>query len=303
MPRLPECSTTHTRPRSSTHSSTKWLPEPSVPNCLAAFVAWSAASSVAGWCAASQRSALRADAVVALADAGRDRPLDAAEQRLERVGQLVLGDVELGGDHAAADVDADRGRDDRALGRDDRADGGADADVGVGHEGDVAPTIGSRAVFSAWRMVPGSMSLAQEMSLSLMVVGMSPPPSVVVGWMSCQRRTRTPIEPGNNRRSFRWTIWHWYRDGESNPGLRVENPASCPLGPSRHGLAGTTRTCDPRLRRAVLSSTELRRDGVDGRGRTCILRFRRPVPSPFGHVDKLLRRGARPGSRTQSRPG
>ena len=36
-------------------------------------------------------------------------------------------------------------------------------------------TIGSRAVFSAWRMVPGSMSLAQEMSLSLMVVGMVTP--------------------------------------------------------------------------------------------------------------------------------
>lgn len=111
-----------------------------------------------------------------------------------------------------------------------------------------------------------------------------------------------------------------YRDGESNPGLRVEGPASCPLDyrgmwrkrwtPTHKGLAtptlfrdrpliwpvpchegalggsrthdssvpgtrsdwlsykglisdmrlaGTTRTCDPRLRRAVLSSTELRR--------------------------------------------
>ena len=138
MPRLPECSTTHTRPRSSTHSSKKWLPEPSVPNCLATFVACSSASSVAGLCAASHRSALRADHVVALADTGRDRLLDAAEQRLERVGQLVLGDVELGGDHAAADVDADRRGDHRALGRDHRADRGADADVGVGHEGDVA---------------------------------------------------------------------------------------------------------------------------------------------------------------------
>ena len=33
-------------------------------------------------------------------------------------------------------------------------------------------TMGRRAVFSAWRMVPGSMSLAHEMSLGLMVTGM-----------------------------------------------------------------------------------------------------------------------------------
>ena len=68
-------------------------------------------------------------------------------------------------------------------------------------------TIGSRAVFSAWRMVPGSMSLAQEMSLSLTLVGMSPPPcccwcgvaggsrtrASILGHraMRCQRRTRT----------------------------------------------------------------------------------------------------------------
>ena len=59
-------------------------------------------------------------------------------------------------------------------------------------------------------------------------------------------------------------------------------------------LAGTTRTCDPRLRRAVLSSTELRRAGVDGRGRTCTLRLRRPVPSPFGHVDVAPPTGLEP---------
>ena len=76
--------------------------------------------------------------VVALAHAGGHGGLDAAEERLEVVGQLVLGDVELGGDHAAADVDADGRRDDGALGGDDRADGGADAHVGVGHEGHVA---------------------------------------------------------------------------------------------------------------------------------------------------------------------
>src|SRR5205823_2973659 len=52
--------------------------------------------------------------------------------------------------------------------------------------------MGRRAVFSAWRMVPGSMSLAQEMSLSLMVVRMSPPPSVVVDLVWCGRRDSNP---------------------------------------------------------------------------------------------------------------
>ena len=44
--------------------------------------------------------------------------------------------VELGadGDHPAADVDADRRRDDRAVGRDHRADGRALAQVRVGHQ-------------------------------------------------------------------------------------------------------------------------------------------------------------------------
>src|SRR5205823_6256174 len=35
-------------------------------------------------------------------------------------------------------------------------------------------TIGSRAVFSAWRIVSGSTSLAQEISLSLSLVGTRP---------------------------------------------------------------------------------------------------------------------------------
>ena len=59
------------------------------------------------------------------------------------------------------------------------------------------------------------------------------------------------------------------------------------------GLAGTIRTCDPRLRRAVLCSAELRRDGVDGRSRTCNLRIRKPAPCPFGHVDVRATDGIR----------
>jgi len=50
---------------------------------------------------------------------------------------VVGGDVELGGGHPAADVDADRRGHDRAQGGDDRADGGAHAEVRVGHQGQV----------------------------------------------------------------------------------------------------------------------------------------------------------------------
>src|SRR3954454_16255725 len=39
--------------------------------------------------------------------------------------------------------------------------------------------IGRRAVFCAWMTVSSSISLAQEISLSLMLVGISPPFSVV----------------------------------------------------------------------------------------------------------------------------
>ena len=78
-----------------------------MPNWLAAFTARSPDSSVAGRCTASQSSA-PGGGVVTLTDAGGDGPLEASEQWLERVGKLVLGDVELGGDHAATDVDADR---------------------------------------------------------------------------------------------------------------------------------------------------------------------------------------------------
>jgi hypothetical protein len=47
--------------------------------------------------------------------------------------------LELGPDsyHAAADVHADRCRDDRAVGGDDRSDGGAFAKMGIWHECDV----------------------------------------------------------------------------------------------------------------------------------------------------------------------
>ena len=138
MPRLPEWSTIHTWSRSSRQTSTKWLPEPRVPNCLSTLVTCLVSSSVAGWWPANQRSARRATSSWPRPMPAGMHPLDPAEQRLEVVGQLARGQVELGRDHAAADVDADGRRDDRTLGGDDGSDGGAETDVGIGHERDVA---------------------------------------------------------------------------------------------------------------------------------------------------------------------
>src|SRR3989442_7807541 len=73
-----------------------------------------------------------------------------------------------------------------------------------------------------------------------------------------------------------------YRDGDSNPGFRIEGPASCPL--DDHGVSGALILLSygesglPFGRQVKLPS-------VDGRGRTCNLRLRRPAPSPLGHVD------------------
>jgi hypothetical protein len=79
---------------------------------------------------------------VTLADACRNRALDRSEQTVQVVGKIARGDVRGNRRHAAAEVDADRGRDDGAVGWDDRADGGAHADMGIGHERDVARNDG-----------------------------------------------------------------------------------------------------------------------------------------------------------------
>jgi hypothetical protein len=76
--------------------------------------------------------------VVTLTHTGRDRLGDPTEQRLEVIGQPVLGDVELGGDHPTTDVDTHGRGNDGAPGRDHGTDGCADADVRIGHECDMA---------------------------------------------------------------------------------------------------------------------------------------------------------------------
>ncbi len=74
-----------------------------------------------------------------------------------------------------------------------------------------------------------------------------------------------------------------------------------PLSYKGVGLAGTTRTCCLRLRRAALCPDELRRDdmplgrrqvrlpSVDARGRTWNTRLRRPVLCPLSYVDRVQR--------------
>ena len=269
MPRLPECSTTHTRARSSRHSSKKWLPEPSVPNCLAAFaVCWSATARSPAGARASHSSALRAATSwpwpTPAGIACSMRPSSGSSV----VGQLVLGDVELGGDHAAADVDADRGRDHRAPGRDHRADGRADADVGVGHEGDVALDDRQARRLLGLADGPGSMSLAQEMSLSLTWVGMSPPFGCWLVWstgvgpasrawcarilaVGCGRAERTPAAGLRARRRVRWTsAAGWKGDGTRTHKGRGSFP---------RGATDGTCTRDLRLDGPALLLAELRR--------------------------------------------
>ena len=77
----------------------------------------------------------RAAAVRLLPCGTASRSPSAAAPRLS--GRSAARERGLARHHAAADVHADGGRNDRALGRDHAADGRADADVHVRHDGDV----------------------------------------------------------------------------------------------------------------------------------------------------------------------
>ena len=71
-------------------------------------------------------------------EADRNRALDRGADRRERVGQIGGGQRGAHRDHPAADVDADRGRNDRRARRDDRSHRGALAEVHVRHHRDRA---------------------------------------------------------------------------------------------------------------------------------------------------------------------
>ena len=62
--------------------------------------------------------------------------LDGGAKRGEVVGKVRRGEARFDGHHAAADVDADRRRDDRPFRRNDAADGRAKTPVDVRHDGD-----------------------------------------------------------------------------------------------------------------------------------------------------------------------
>ena len=141
-PREPECRNSHTPPVSSAVTSMKWLPDPRVPSCRSHRLAYDAGSKPASAASAAQLlepllGVLAADRAVRGTGVERDGPLDRLAHRLAVAGQVAGGVLGAHGDHAAADVHADGGRDDRTEGRDDRPDGGTQAEVCVGHQRDV----------------------------------------------------------------------------------------------------------------------------------------------------------------------
>ncbi len=79
----------------------------------------------------------RADVAALGRAAVRHGGLDRGTQRAQVVRQVLGAQRGLAGHHPAADVDADRGRDDRLQRRDHRAHRRADAQVHVGHRRDV----------------------------------------------------------------------------------------------------------------------------------------------------------------------
>ena len=127
----------------------KWLPVPSVPRWLRTVAAFASLDRRALDRTRASSSAQAAPRSGASPHAPRSprpplfvRPCGTARSIAERSGARLSGRSSAAAwsctrHHAAADVDADRGRDDRALGRDHAADGRADAPVDVGHHRDV----------------------------------------------------------------------------------------------------------------------------------------------------------------------
>ena len=120
----------------------KWLPPPSVPSWCTQLECLLQRLSIPGCfskilvsCFWNRFAASRARlAVGVLAEADRHVAADLREELLQRgFVELVCAERHARGHHAAADIDADRGGDDRLPRRDHRSDRGADAEVDVGH--------------------------------------------------------------------------------------------------------------------------------------------------------------------------
>ncbi len=146
MPRDPLWSMSQTESSSSRQTSMKWFPVPSVARCARWFALRSAGCFSTS---ASSRGASGAQAsadgrgrvgpgapVVPAAVVGpavRHGALDRGAHGVEVVREVARRKVGLQRHHPAADVDADRGRDDRAERRDDAPDRRPDPEVDVGH--------------------------------------------------------------------------------------------------------------------------------------------------------------------------
>ena len=109
-------------------------------------------------------------------------------------------------------------------------------------------------------------------------------------------RTRTGSRPSRVAGGF--LIWPVPFHVEPSVGVAPTTssiPGTCSDSLSYKGLhrclAGTTRTCDPRLRRAVLSSTELRRAGASTAGlEPALTGFVDRGPLQLDDVDMVLLR-------------
>jgi hypothetical protein len=159
------------RPRSSTQISKKWLPDPSVPNCLIALSSRSWPSSVAGRCAASHRSALRPWSLCPW-----PTPAGMARSMRPSSGSSVSGSWSSVRSSSAAIMPQPMSTP-TAAGMIAPLVGMTDPTVAPmptwasGMRATWSSTIGRRAAFSACRIVAGSTSLAQDSSRSLTVVG------------------------------------------------------------------------------------------------------------------------------------
>ena len=118
----------------------KWLPLPSEPSCSRQFGAMALGVVRAVLARTARRSAASVSVVVdgSVVVPGRQRDggsiASRSVVRLPRAACRSAGELSPDGDHAAADVHADRCRDDRAERRDHRSDRRALAVMRVGHQ-------------------------------------------------------------------------------------------------------------------------------------------------------------------------
>jgi hypothetical protein len=168
-PRDPECRNSQTRSSWSRLTSMKWLPEPRLqaPVRRDRLRALRAVPQLQDLDPAGGLGAV--EGLVVLSRRQRDGPLDPLAKRRQIAAALHVPGGELGahGDHSAADINPDRGRNYRAESRDHRADGRALAECASGISATCGKTNGMAAVRCACSRVLSSRIDAQFISLLL----------------------------------------------------------------------------------------------------------------------------------------